>query len=173
MSLWNYRSEAIGHVWELVSLGCERPDDCKQLYEVALDDPKSIDTFIAENKGLILDIVLATPSRRKSMLRRMAEGDSLAEFALILGAWQHCRKAVLSYDWLQENDGRFTPGQPYRVATASQGQLFTELRARRWTKWPFQWGKSPFPGEKSRRDPYDAPDYNEMMDKYDPATGMY
>lgn len=45
MGLWNYRSEAIGHVWELVTLGCERPDDCKQLYEMALADPKNIDTL--------------------------------------------------------------------------------------------------------------------------------
>ncbi|WP_128003398.1 MULTISPECIES: hypothetical protein [Piscinibacter] len=173
MSTWRYRDEAIGHVWEFVTLGYERPEERSILYEEALADHKRLERFIADHEDLILDIVGATPSRRPGMLRRMSRGHGLTECALILGGWQHCRKAVLAYDWLMQRDDEFSPGQSYRAATVSQGLLFADLRARKWTKWPFQWGKSPFPGEKSRRYPSDAPDFNEMMDNYNPETGSY
>jgi hypothetical protein len=173
MSVWHYRDEAKGHVWEFVDLGFEREDDRKAVYAMALADPKKIETFIAEYQDLIIRLVEATPSRRLAMLRRMSGGDGPTQFVLILGAWQLCRKAVLAYDWLMDNDSHFTPGQAYRRATASQGRLFDQLKERRWTKWPFQWGKSPFPGEKARREPYEAPDFDEVMDNYDPRTGMY
>lgn len=170
MSVHRYRDEAIHHVWELLTLGYNRLGDAKQL---ALADPQQIEKFIDEYQDLVLEIVKAAPSRREAMLRRMAKDNAMWQMALILGAWQHCRKAVLAYDWLAEHDGRFRPGQSYRTATANQGLLFSELRERKWTKWPFQWGLSPFPGEKSRRDPEDAPDFDEMMDNYDPKTGMW
>lgn len=172
MSVWRYRDEAIGHVWEFVGLGYEREDDRKTLHAMILADPKRIDAYFTEHRHLIVQLVHGTPSRREAMLRRMSD-DRATQFALILGSWQLCRKAVLAYDWLMDNDSRFIPGQAYRIATASQGALFDQLRERPWTRWPFQWGKSPFPGEKSRREPFEAPDFNEVMDNYNPLTGTY
>lgn len=173
MSAWTYQSEARRHVWEFIDLGYEREDDRKVLYENVLGDPKRVELFIQANHDAICDLVQATPSRREGMLRRMSGRDSLTQMALILGSYQHCRKAVLAYDWIIENDQPFIPGAAYRSATVSQGGLFDQLRERKWTRWPFQWGKSPFPGEKTRRDPNDAPDYDQVIDDYDPRTGMY
>ncbi|MDO9134013.1 hypothetical protein [Hydrogenophaga sp.] len=173
MSTWRYRDEARRHVWEFTDLGYAREDDRKVLYENVLADHKKIEAYLGSYSNVIWELVRATPSRREAMLRRLTDGDSLTQMVLILGAWQHCRKAVLAYDWLIENDRHFVPGDPYRVATAMQGRLFDQLRARKWTRWPFQWGKSPFPGEKTRRDPEDAPDYDQVIDDYDPRTGMY
>jgi hypothetical protein len=173
MSVWRYREEAIRHLWEFVTLGYEQAAERSELHACVLSNPENIVGFIAEHRWLVVDVVESTPSRRPAMLRRMTKGDTLSQCALVLGAWQHCRKAVLAYDWLAEHEDRFIPGQPYRSATASQGILFDELKARKWTKWPFQWGPSPFPGERSRRHACDAPDFNEMMDNYDPQTGRY
>lgn len=173
MSTWRYRDEARRHVWEFIDLGYEREDARKDLYENVLADPKRVEAYLDANHAVICDLVRATPSRREAMLRRLSDGDSLTQMALILGAWQHCRKAVLAYEWLIENDRQFVPGDPYRVETEMQGDLFDQLRERKWTKWPFQWGKSPFPGEKTRREPCDAPDYDQVIDEYDPQTGTY
>lgn len=172
MSAWNYQNEARRHALEFLDLGHERHEGKKLLHSNILASPERIDDYLHENRDAIYRLVEAVPSRRLSMLRRLADGDELTQMALILGSWQHCRKAVLAYEWLMDND-RFIPGSAYRIATASQGRLFDQLKARKWTRWPFQWGKSPFPGEKTRREPYAAPDYDEVIDKYDPASGMY
>ncbi|MDZ4123649.1 MAG: hypothetical protein U1E02_05655 [Hydrogenophaga sp.] len=173
MSVWTYQSEARRHVWEFIGLGYEREDDRKVLYANIFADPKRLEAYLDAYCDAVCDLVQAPPSRREAMLRRMSDGDSLTQMALILGGYQHCRKAVLAYGWIIENDRPFVPGDAYRTATVSHGRLFDQLRERKWTKWPFQWGKSPFPGEKTRRDPDDAPDYDQVIDEYDPLTGMY
>lgn len=72
-----------------------------------------------------------------------------------------------------DHESRFTPGRPYRKETASQGLLFDDLRKRSITRWPLQWGTSPFTEEANKKEPCEANDYNEMMDEYNPETGLY
>lgn len=173
MSVWRYRSESRGHVWEFVTLGYERVEAREQLRAAIANDQHKFMEFIADNRDIILDLVQAPPSRRKAMLRRSTQkDDELSQIALILGAWQHCRKAVLAFTWLMDHDERFSPGVPYRSETVRQGLLFDQLRSRKWTHWPFQWGPSPFTGEKYHHR-YNAPDFDEVMDNFDPETGMY
>ncbi|WP_432263586.1 hypothetical protein [Cupriavidus sp. TMH.W2] len=173
MSEWRYRDAAIGHGWEFLDLALEREPAIARLHALASAQPKLLETYFAEHQVLIVELVAATPSKRPGKLRSMAGDDEMVQIALILGAWQHCRKAVLAYDWLMDNPGRFQSGESYRHATVRQGLLFDQIRARKWTRWPMQWGPSPFPGEKSRRDRCDAPDFDEMMDEFDPKTGLY
>lgn len=173
MSSWRYRSAAVEHGWEFLDLAHEMQAEVAQLYAFAQAHPERLEAFIHANGDAVSELVGAVPSRRGSILRRLVRGDKASQLALILGAWQHCRKAVLAYDWIENHPGHFTPGASYRQATVKQGWLFEDLRARQWTRWPIQWGPSPFEGEKSRCDPEDASDFDEMMDHYDPATGMY
>lgn len=171
MSVWRYRDEAIRHGWEFLDLAHEK--DKAQLFDAIKNNPNGFEEFLFRNQMAIMNLVEATPSRRPAQLRRLAPKDELTQLALILGAWQHCRKAVLAYDWLMDHESRFTPGRPYRKETAAQGLLFDDLRKRAITRWPFQWGTSPFSKEAARKEPWEAPDYNETMDDYNPETGFY
>lgn len=173
MSAWTYRSEAIGHLWEFITLGHERQEGRALLYEAIHGDEARLDSFLTEHKPLILDLVEATPSRRGPMLRRMSGKRPLEEMALILGSWQHCRKAVRAFDWISETGSNFIAGNPYRVETARKGVLYDQIRAQKISKWPFQWGKSPYKGERSRVDSWEVSDFDEMMDNFDPETGLY
>lgn len=173
MNAWRYRNAAVQHSWEFLDLAHDLQTEVAQLYAYAQKQPKQVEAFILANGQAVIDLVKAVPSRRLSILRRLVGGHTLSQMALILGAWQLCRKAVLAYDWIEYHPGHFTPGAAYRQATVEQGLLFDDLRARQWTRWPVQWGRSPFADEKSRQDPDDAPDFDEMMDRYDPSTGMY
>ncbi|MGT2457792.1 hypothetical protein ACU4GI_33360 [Cupriavidus basilensis] len=173
MSAYRYREAAVMHGWEFLNLAHERQADIAQLHAFALEQPQRLADFIKANGDAVSELVNATPSRRQSMLRRIAGNDALSQIALILGAWQHCRKAVLAYDWIEEHPRHFTPGASYRSATVEQGWLFDGLRSREWTRWPRQWGPSPFADKDSPADEEDEDDFNPMMDNYDPATERY
>lgn len=168
VAVYRYRDEAIRHTWEFLDLAHERKDFRQELYEWAKANPQRVRDYIADSQFLIIELVEATPSRRKSILNRstskLPDGVGLTQCTLILGAWQHCRKAVLAYDWLSHRPGHFSGGRSYRIETAEQGLLFADLNKRSFREWPTQWGPSPFPGKG---------DFNEQLDNYDPATGMY
>ncbi len=117
MSVWRYRDEAIRHGWEFLDLAHEK--DKAQLFDAIKNNPNGFEEFLFRNQMAIMNLVEATPSRRPAQLRRLAPKDDLTQLALILGAWQHCRKAVLAYDWLMDHESRFTPGRPYRKETAA------------------------------------------------------
>lgn len=173
MSEWTYRGESIGHLWEFVSLGHEKQEGRVLLYGAIYENEARVDGFLIEHRPLILDLVEATPSRRGPMLRRMSGKRPLEEMALILGAWQHCRKAVRAFDWISETGSNFVAGNPYRVETSRKGVLYDQIRAQKISKWPFQWEKSPYKGERSRVDSWEVSDFDEMMDNFDPETGLY
>lgn len=173
MSAGRYRDAAVMHGWEFLNLAHERQAEIAQLHAFALEQPQRLASYIAANGDAVSELVYAAPSRRRSMLRRLAGHDALSQMALILGGWQHCRKAVLAYDWIEDHPRNFTPGASYRNATVEQGWLFDGLRSRQWTRWPRQWGPSPFADEDSPVDAEDEDDFDEMMDMYDPATGLY
>ncbi|CAG9183970.1 hypothetical protein [Cupriavidus pampae] len=158
-----YRWAAVGHLWEFTRLGLERREAVDALRETIAGDPDGVQEWLRANASVVMALVETVPSRRPAMLRRCT-ADSLGQIAMILGGWQHCRKAVIAYDWIAEHPGHFEAGQSYRAATVSQGIFFDELRERNWTRWPVQWERSPFKGER-RRDRSDAPDYDEAMDE--------
>jgi hypothetical protein len=145
--------------------------DRELLYAYILEDPKRFKAVLSQLSASVIELVKAVPSKREGLLRRMAKKDPLASMGLILGAWQHCRKAVFAYDVMLP-EGLSTPGASYRNATARQGALFDKIVKHKITRWPHQWGESPFPGEKQQKKRA-APDFDEMLDNYDPETGMY
>lgn len=177
MSAYNYKREAEMHACEFVQLGYERTEAREALRTHLLTEHKAMEElFQGQAESLIAELVGAAPSRRASMLRRMTKGipsEAMMQVALILGAWQHCRRAVLSLERLDDT-GHFVAGNPYRYETMQQGYLSMRGANPRHAKWPMQWGKSPFPGEKRWVDSWEMVDYNEAMDDYSPdfARGM-
>ena len=173
MSIYSYRDAAVRHGWEFLDLAHDREDDRQSLFAIELSNAGVVERFIGANQEIVIQLVEAVPSRRESMLRRMCKDNRAEQMGLILGAWQHCRKAVLVYDWKADHDYHFRPGNPYRLETARHGQLFDQLRERSWTRWPFQWGRSPFKGEKRRGDGSSVADYIDAVDNYNPETGTW
>lgn len=173
-TMWRYRDEAIEHVWEFLDLASPRE---KSLLRANFSsNPERIELFISSNEDLVFELVRSPSAQRQALLRRMSNGDPLTQMALILGSWRHCRKAVLAYDWLRENESRLSriaPGEGYRDATVRHGVLYGTLKLGPITRWPSQWGKTPFLGEGNGRYPTMSPDYVAMIDNYNPATGVY
>jgi len=168
--VWRYRSEARGHAVELITLGHERLQDMKLLREYILKDSTNFNKWISENRHVAESFLIATPSRRLSLLKQKnIKDDVLTQMAVVLGAYQLARKSVIAYSWLMNHDNRFRAGDAYRVATVNQSRLYDNLADMpKFSKWPLQWGTSPFKGEKRRTDAYDAEDYDEVLDDFDP-----
>jgi hypothetical protein len=168
MSVWNYLSEAKGHACEFVSLGMDRESELPQLQQVIRAEQASVDGFINDNHHIILKVVQATPSKRLPLIRRVAKDLELEQLMLVLGGWQHCRKAVQAYIWMEENEFNFRGGMSYRMGTAIHGDFYSRIKAEPVSKWPFQWGQSPYKGERSRSEVYDVIDYDDIMDTFKP-----
>ena len=123
--IWRYRSEARGHVWELIEMGYDRPDDLKLLHASILHDPENFLNWLINNSQQIANFVQATPSRRTAILKQKSMKDSpITQVAMILGAYQIARKAVISFTHEMYEDNRFRAGDPYRVATVRQSNVY-------------------------------------------------
>jgi hypothetical protein len=151
-------------------LGYDRVEGREKLHRGISSNPARIVNFIAKNHNLVIGLVAAEPSNRSKMLRNMTGKALMDEMALILGAWQHCRKAVLAYDWLMGQEDQFNSGFPYRVATAQQGDLYSRIDAGDVSNWPIQWGASPFKCDADFEDTGTTSGFNDFMDTFSPVA---
>lgn len=170
MNLGAYRNEAMGHACEFVVLGYDRTEGRELLQRGIKSNESRILTFIAKNHNLVIGLVAADPSNRSKMLRNMTGKALMDEMALILGAWQHCRKAVLAYDWLLQQEDQINITLPFRLATAEQGDLYDRIDAGEVLKWPVQWGSSPFKSDADFQDSGIPSGFDDFLDTFNPMA---
>lgn len=138
MEIDRYEAEAHKHVHELLSM--LRECDLAALAALCRDlGPDKMDAQIAERCNELLDFVAATPTRRKSSLRKEpAEQRSL--YLLQAFYLARCGLAFLKMT-AQYGVG---PGPSYRMVSAQSARAALALRDEWPTLWPFSDYGDPF-----------------------------
>ncbi|WP_156927154.1 hypothetical protein [Azospirillum halopraeferens] len=145
MDIDRYASEAWTHVHELLEQ--VRQCDLAALATTCRDQGRDrVAAAALERQNELLTFVAATPTQRKSLLRKVAVGDR-PMFLLLALYHARCGLAFL------ETTARYGvgPGPAYRMVSAQAARAAVDLIANYPTLWPFDEG-NPFPEEVAQDD---------------------